>query len=135
MNYIKLFKNAQPLQLINGVIIRNYAKNDGSSVSMLGGALKKKKLGKLGAAVEKRILPVETDPKKLVEYAMGVNIYKTGEEVKLKPDSEYPDWLWNLRTGPPPPLEEMDPNSKQYWRRIRKMGMRRNNKLHSLRQF
>lgn len=104
-------------------------------VSMLGGALKKKKMGKVGTTVEKKILPVETDPAKLVEYCMGLNINKTGEDVKLKPDNEYPDWLWNVRTGPPPTLEEMDPNSKQYWRKIRKMGMRRNNKLHSLRKF
>ncbi|KAJ8928192.1 hypothetical protein NQ314_019255 [Rhamnusium bicolor] len=113
----------------------NYAKKDGGSVSMLGGALKKKKLGKLGPMIEKKVLPVETDPEKLVKYVCGSNIYKTGEDILLKPDSEYPDWLWNVRLGPPPPLEELDPNSKEYWRRIRKMGMRRNNQLAQLRRF
>ncbi|XP_018568987.1 39S ribosomal protein L54, mitochondrial [Anoplophora glabripennis] len=113
----------------------NYAKKDTGSVSMVGGVLKKKKLGKLGPVVEKTVLPVETDPEKLVKYACGTNIFKTGEDVLLKPDNEYPEWLWNIRLGPPPPLEELDPNSKQYWKRIRKMAMRRNNKFAQLKKF
>lgn len=43
--------------------------------------------------------PVETNPYRLVEYCCGSNIYKEGEDVKLKPESEYPDWLWTLNTG------------------------------------
>lgn len=104
-------------------------------MSMLGGVLKKKKLGKLGPTVEKQVLPVETDPEKLVKYVCGSNIYVTGEDVEVKPDSEYPDWLWTLRTGPKPTLEEMDPNTKEYWKLVRKMGMKRNNKLAQLRKF
>lgn len=111
----------------------NYAKMT-SSVSMLG--MKKKKIGgKSGPMVEKKILPVETDPERLVNYCCGSNIYKTGEDVKLGPDNEYPDWLWNIRTGPPPPLEELDPNSKEYWRRIRKMGIQKQNQLSKLKKF
>ncbi|KAJ8924180.1 hypothetical protein NQ315_006971 [Exocentrus adspersus] len=102
---------------------------------MVGGVLKKKKLGKLGPVMEKAVLPVETDPERLVNYACGTNIYKTGEDIRLKPDSEYPDWLWNIRLGPPPPLEELDPNSKEYWKRIRTIAMRRNNKLAQLKKF
>lgn len=102
---------------------------------MVGGALKKKKMGKLGPVMEKKVLPVETDPHKLVKYVCGSNIYVTGEDIELKPDNEYPDWLWSVRTGPPPPLEELDPASKAYWRRIRKMAMRQNNKLAQLKQF
>ncbi|XP_018322991.1 39S ribosomal protein L54, mitochondrial [Agrilus planipennis] len=97
------------------------------------GTIKKKK-GKLGPMMEKKVLPVETDPEKLLSYCCGSNIYKTGEDVKLKPDSEYPDWLWSIRTGPPPPLEELDRNSIEYWRRVRKMGMRRNNQLQKLKR-
>lgn len=104
-------------------------------VSMLGGVLKKKKLGKTGPVSEKRILPVETDPERLVTYCCGSNIYKTGEDVKLKPDSEYPNWLWEIRLGPPPSLEELDPNTKEYWRRLRKLGIERNLKLSSLKKF
>lgn len=39
--------------------------------------------GKMGAAVEKMVLPVETDPHKLVNYVCGSNIYVKGEDVKV----------------------------------------------------
>lgn len=105
------------------------------AVSMLGGVLKKKKLGKLGPTTEKKVLPVETDPQKLTTYCCGANFHKTDEEVKLKPNNEYPDWLWQIRLGAPLPLEELDPNSKEYLRRVRKMGLRQNLKLIQLRKF
>ena len=52
---------------------------------------------------------VEKDTKKLATHCCGLNIYKTGgEEVKLKEDSEYPDWLWELKIdGKGPSLDEM----------------------------
>jgi large subunit ribosomal protein L54 len=53
----------------------------------------------------------------------------------LKADSEYPEWLWALNTGAPPRLDELDPDTKQYWVRVRAAAMRRNNKLRSLRKF
>lgn len=105
------------------------------AVSMIGGALKKKKLGKLGPAMEKKVLPVETDATKLVRFVCGSNIYKTGDDVEIKPDSEYPEWLWNIRLGPPPPLEELDPDTKAYWKRLRKLAMKQNNRLAQLRRF
>lgn len=55
--------------------------------------------------------------------------------LQLKPDSEYPDWLWTLNTERIIPLEELDPNTKQYWRRLRKMALRRNNQLSKLKKF
>lgn len=85
--------------------------------------------------MEKKILPVETDTEKLVKYVCGSNILKTGKDIELKPNSEYPDWLWTLHTGPPLPLELLDPDSKQYWRRIRTMGLKRNNKFAKLKKF
>ncbi|XP_045455127.1 uncharacterized protein LOC123664653 [Melitaea cinxia] len=101
---------------------------------VLGLGKGKKKAGKLGA-MEKKELPVETDPEKLVNYVCGSNIYVSGEDVKLKDDSEYPDWLWTLHTGKPPSVEELDPNTKQYWIRVRAAGMRRNNRLRAMRKF
>lgn len=44
-------------------------------------------------------MPVETDAKKLVNFVCGSNILKEGQDIELKPDSEYPDWLWNLNIG------------------------------------
>lgn len=55
--------------------------------------------------------------------------------MQIKEDSEYPDWLWQLNTGAPPRIEDLDPNTKQYWLRVRAAGMRRNNKLRSMRKF
>jgi Mitochondrial ribosomal protein L37 len=63
-------------------------------------ATSKKKLGKLGSATEKLVLSAETDTQKLHDYVCGSNLLKEGgEEIKIQPDSEYPDWLWTLRTG------------------------------------
>jgi len=63
------------------------------------GKSKKKTSGKGGPVIEKAEIPVETDAKKLVKFVCGSNILKEGEDVELKPDSEYPDWLWNLNIG------------------------------------
>lgn len=50
--------------------------------------------------MEKKVLPVETDPVRLVNYVCGTNMLKEGgEDIQIKPDSEYPDWLWTIRTG------------------------------------
>ena len=69
---------------------------------------------------------VETDATKLVSHLCGANIYNTGEDPKLKPDSEYPDWLWKLRTERGcPPLEELDPQQPQYWRVIKRQQKRK----------
>ncbi|CAD0250782.1 unnamed protein product [Spodoptera exigua] len=94
----------------------------------------KKKVGKLGA-MEKKEMPVETDPHKLVNYVCGSNIYTTGEDVKLQEDGAYPAWLWELRVGRAPALHELAPDSKRYWLRVRTAAMRRNNKLRAMRKF
>ena len=72
------------------------------SVGGLGAKKAGKAGGKLGAVVQKIVLPVETDPVKLVNNVCGSNILKEGKDVELKPDSEYPDWLWTLRLGTHP---------------------------------
>nr|SVE75537.1 EOG090X0KWJ [Daphnia dolichocephala] len=99
------------------------------------GSKKAGKLGKLGPVVEKVVLPVETNPEKLVDFVCGSNILKQGQDIQLKPDNEYPEWLWSLRLTKPAPLEEMDENSIQYWRRLRKLNIRRQSRLMKLRKY
>ncbi|KAK9507220.1 hypothetical protein O3M35_007127 [Rhynocoris fuscipes] len=90
----------------------------------------------MGAVMEKKILPVETDATRLVNYVCGSNIQSDGgEDVKLRSDSEYPDWLWKLNTGKPKPIEQMDPNTKEYWIKVRKLAIVQHHKLKKLRKW
>ncbi len=74
-------------------------------------------------------IPVETDTEKLVQYCCGLNILKTGgEEVPIKADSEYPEWLWELSLDKGPELEDMDQNTMEYWMRKRRIALRFKNK-------
>lgn len=45
-----------------------------------------KKIGRAsaGGTAEKKIMPVETDPNKLVNYCCGSNYFVEGEDVKVK---------------------------------------------------
>ena len=40
---------------------------------------------------------VENDTEKLVNFVCGSNIMKQGQDIEIKPDAEYPDWLWNMK--------------------------------------
>ncbi|XP_076847749.1 large ribosomal subunit protein mL54 [Brachyhypopomus gauderio] len=75
------------------------------------------------------------DPAKLTSYAVGVNIYKQGEDPPLKPKEEYPEWLFQLNLGPPTKLSELDPESEEYWKRLRKEHIWRYNRLHKGKSF
>ena len=80
--------------------------------------------------MQKPTIEVESDVTKLTQFCCGANIYTTGSDPPLKPDSEYPEWLWSLRLDrQPPDLSELDPDEYSYWRRLRKMAIRQNNKL------
>lgn len=76
-------------------------------------------------------MQVETDPEKLAKYCCGLNLLKTGgEEVMLKSDSEYPDWLWSLKIdGKGPSLDELEPDTLAWWLRKRSIALRYKNKL------
>ncbi|KAL7052541.1 hypothetical protein ACKWTF_004901 [Chironomus riparius] len=130
---LKLFNSRINQPITSLISQRCYAK-----ASVAGGAkgLGKKLGGKVGGAVvEKKVMPVVTDPKRLVNYCCGSNYFVEGEDVKIKPDNEYPDWLWTLHTGKPKTLDELDPNTKQYWRKLRSDGLKRNLLMLKLKKF
>ncbi|XP_037079163.1 39S ribosomal protein L54, mitochondrial-like [Pollicipes pollicipes] len=103
--------------------------------SMTAGQLGKKvaKAGKLGSPTEKTVLPVETDPHRLVQYCCGSNILIEGEDIQLAPDSDYPDWLWELDTSAGHAAlllwKSLSPDSLQYWWLVRNKAIRRQNQL------
>lgn len=74
-------------------------------------------------------LAVETDPHKLVNYCCGINYHKDEQPIKLKPDEEYPDWLWSLRLGPKPNSYELEEGTKEYYLTLAQENADRNYKL------
>ncbi|CAG0893613.1 unnamed protein product [Cyprideis torosa] len=104
----------------------------GSSVTGLGS-----KVGavKSGPMVQKAKIPAERDPVKLQTYCYGTNFMEDSEPVALKPDSEYPDWLWTLRLEDHPPLEEIEPGTKYYWERVKALNMDRQRLLRNKKLF
>jgi hypothetical protein len=72
---------------------------------------------------------------------VGVTVYASPQTLW---DEEYTDQLipatmvlkqWFYVLGKAPSLEELDPNTKEYWRKVRTLGMRRNNQLSKLKKF
>ena len=47
------------------------------------GTKKKKVGGKLGPVAQKKVIPVETDTNKLINYVCGSNTMKTGQDIKV----------------------------------------------------
>ncbi|XP_006025827.1 39S ribosomal protein L54, mitochondrial, partial [Alligator sinensis] len=76
-----------------------------------------------------------TEPAVLAKHAVGVNYYKQGSDVALKDDADYPDWLFQMYLGPPKKLEELDPETPEYWRLLRKLNTWHRNKLSKNRKF
>ncbi|XP_022049981.1 39S ribosomal protein L54, mitochondrial [Acanthochromis polyacanthus] len=69
------------------------------------------------------------DPVRLTSYAVGVNILKQGEDPKLKPHEDYPEWLFQLNLGMPKKLHELESDTWEYWKRLRKENIWRSNRL------
>ncbi|XP_041060668.1 39S ribosomal protein L54, mitochondrial [Carcharodon carcharias] len=91
--------------------------------------------GKMGVKEALQGPEVCKDPVILTTHAVGVNIYKQGKDPELRPDTEYPEWLFTLNLGPPKSLDELDPESREYWKRIRKQHMWQHNKVHKGKKF
>jgi len=107
----------------------------GAKVKATPGGGKGGKGGGKGGAMQKAILDVEEDAHKLVTQVCGLNYQLETDPVLIKPDSEYPDWLWTLNVKRPlPPLEEQDPNSKEYWMQVNRDMRRARNKLMKLKK-
>ncbi|XP_062869194.1 large ribosomal subunit protein mL54 [Trichomycterus rosablanca] len=113
--------------------------NSHSSALLLNASLQTRGYAKKAAAkgkgkgVVKDVLngpEVCKDAVRLTSHAVGVNIFKQGEDPPLKPKEEYPAWLFELNLGPPKNLPEMDPESHEYCKRLRKEHIWRFNKLH-----
>ena len=47
------------------------------------GTKKKKVGGKLGPVAQKKVIPVETDTNKLINFVCGSNTMKTGQDIKV----------------------------------------------------
>ena len=65
---------------------------------------------------------MDKQPQKLCK---GVNYLKDGQDPPLLPDSEYPDWLWQLADGKEAVTHK--PDSLRYWRKINKKDRRQEN--------
>ncbi|XP_019406223.1 PREDICTED: 39S ribosomal protein L54, mitochondrial [Crocodylus porosus] len=89
-----------------------------------------------GAAQEPLQRPeVCADPAVLATHAVGVNYRKEGAEVALKDDADYPEWLFQMYIGPPKKLEELDPETPEYWRLLQRLNTQHRNKLRKNRKF
>ncbi|XP_049443261.1 39S ribosomal protein L54, mitochondrial [Epinephelus fuscoguttatus] len=75
------------------------------------------------------------DPARLTSHAVGVNIFKQGEDPQLKPPEQYPEWLFQFNLGEPKKLQELSQDTWEYWRRLRKENIWRYNKLQKGRKF
>ena len=66
----------------------------------------------------------------------GINYMKDGKDLDLKPDSEYPDWLWTLG-GPKKDFKDMSPeiDGVAYYRREKKIKLREKNLIRKQRKF
>ncbi|XP_015276082.1 PREDICTED: 39S ribosomal protein L54, mitochondrial [Gekko japonicus] len=91
--------------------------------------------GKGGSKEELKGPEICKDAALLTTHSMGTNIYKESPEVALKPDSEYPEWLFQVDLGPPKKLEDLDPDTISYWRFLRRVNTKRQYRLRKVQPF
>eukprot|EP01134_Creolimax_fragrantissima_P003704 CFRG3704T1 len=63
------------------------------------------------------------------DVCAGANIYTTGSDPAIKPDSEYPEWLWGLLDPAVRNEGKDDPMNKKYWKSRRKELIKKQNSL------
>ena len=70
-----------------------------------------------------------TAPREVPELNMkicqGLNIRTSGEDPQILEEPHYPIWLWSLLDSP----DNLTPDDKRYWSRLRKARLRANNNL------
>ena len=64
----------------------------------------------------------EADPKKLVNYCCGLNYKKNQEPIEIKPDSEYPNWLYGLEKLDQIDIDQLDKDTWEYWIKYNQQG-------------
>lgn len=114
-----------------------------SAVSAVRGGANRGYAKKVGVKPKGKSAPKEppkgpelvTDPATLANFAVGVNYLQDAPMVPLRPDAEYPEWLFQMHLGPPKKLQELDPDALQYWRRLRKHNSWQRNKLKKSRRL
>ncbi|XP_056133440.1 39S ribosomal protein L54, mitochondrial [Lampris incognitus] len=132
MSAYSFVRTLKPLKCILATTTRHCMKNNVYRIPARGYAKKIVVKGKGKGMVKEELKGPEVckDPVKLTTYAVGINIYKQGEDPKLKPLEEYPEWLFQLHLGPPKKLDELEPDSWEYWKVLRKENIWRANRLH-----
>uniref|UniRef100_A0A0K2UQX8 Large ribosomal subunit protein mL54 n=1 Tax=Lepeophtheirus salmonis TaxID=72036 RepID=A0A0K2UQX8_LEPSM len=79
--------------------------------------------GSGGGAKKKVVHEIEKDAQKLSNFVCGLNYRideERGEEVHIKPDSEYPEWLFTMdMSGQKKPLDQIPPGTIEYYERLR----------------
>jgi hypothetical protein len=64
--------------------------------------------------------PTVTDPKTLQSVCVGIQLEEGAPEVSLKPDDEYPNWLWEMSVEPKYLPEHFTPDTEDYYRALEK---------------
>lgn len=81
-------------------------------------------IAKVKAAKRDLMAPREV-PELNMKICQGLNIRTGGEDPLILEESHYPIWLWSLLDSP----DNLTPDDKRYWSRLRKARLRANNNL------